>query len=173
MQDKINKKSNLTISIRKINRELDGMYTNPCDITIQSICGEKTIPKLSYILVEAKNNINTKDLLTNIYNKKGLLKKLLIPVKKMFFVGILNKSPIDEDNSDWLKKHLDNIIILYSSSLDDEITDKYFCNQLKYKKEIIDIKKELTSINNNIKEINVKIPEILRILTELQNKLVH
>ena len=84
----------LRIIIQKLNRELDGFYTNPDEISIKTGDILQTIPKNSYILVEAKNNNKLKNIITNLNNKRILLANAHIPLDNMYFIGILNSKPL-------------------------------------------------------------------------------
>lgn len=60
-KDETIKEHTLTISIYKVERELDGFYTNPLDLEIKIEKGiSKKIPCNSYIIVEAKNHLKLK-----------------------------------------------------------------------------------------------------------------
>ena len=153
----------LRIIIQKFNRELDGFYTNPDEISIKSGDAFQTIPKNSYILVEAKNNNKLKNIITNLNNKRLLLSNAHIPLDNMYFIGILNsKPPIEEMNQKNFIKP-DKFIITYSDELNEDVSQKYYSEELNYKKELIDMRKNLEEIKNDIKELKelMKLKDII------------
>ena len=152
----------IRITIEIIQRELDGFYTNPSEISIKVNENAKVIPANSYILVEAKNHNKIKNIVSNLDNKKRLLKSVNIPVDKMFFIGILNtKPPADEIDQSSFKID-ENCIILYTSDLEEDIANKYYCNELRYKRTIIENK-------NAIKDIEIIKADIQNMQTKVNN----
>ena len=175
------KEHTLTISIYKVERELDGFYTNPLDLEIIIEKGvSKKIPCNSYIIVEAKNHNKIKEIKANLFEKRSILANIQIPLEKIFIVGILNSKPnIDEHTID-MKPLPDNCIILYSSSLDDNENDKYYSTKIKDKKEINSLQNQIDDIKKNtdkipslmdeMKTMRKNIDEIMKILINLQNQ---
>ena len=171
----------LTISIYKVEEVLDGFFTNPLEIEIIIEKGvSKKIPSNSYIIVEAKNHNNIKEIKENLFDKKFLLESLQIPLETIFIVGILNSKPIiDEHTIDTMKNLTDNFIILYPSSLDDNEDVKYYDTKIENKKEINSLQNKIDDIKKNtdkiptllvdMKTMKKDIDEIKKILINIQN----
>ena len=169
------KEHTLTISIYKVERELDGFYTNPLDLEIIIEKGvSKKIPCNSYIIVEAKNHNKIKEIKANLFEKRSILANIQIPLEKIFIVGILNSKPnIDEHTID-MKPLPDNCIILYSSSLDDNENDKYYSTKIKDKKEINRLQNQIDDIKKNVDKIPTlikDIDEMKEMIKNIQNQL--
>ena len=141
--------NNIVIKLYRDQRELDGFYTNPMDITIKSRAGNKIIPKNSYILVEAKNHDKLQDLVKNMHNKATLLGKIGIPEEKMFFVGIFNSKSF---NPQTVSEN--NFIIMCPDDLHVKIDEKYFNERLEDKKERAEIRDKIALTMSKIESID-------------------
>ena len=141
--------NNIVIKLYRDQRELDGFYTNPMDITIKSRAGNKIIPKNSYILVEAKNHDKLQDLVKNMHNKATLLGKIGIPEEKMFFVGIFNSKSF---NPQTVSEN--NFIIMCPDDLHFKIDEKYFNERLEDKKERAEIRDKIALMMSKIESID-------------------
>ena len=65
----------------------------------------------------------------------------------------------------------DKFIIIYSDELNKDVSQKYYSEELNYKKESIDTKKKLEEIDRNIKDLKDIIGNLVLSVDEIKNKL--
>ena len=150
-------KNIIEINISKIERELDGFFQTNEKIIIKNGVFDLEIEKESFIIVEVKNYKKYKEIIKNVGFKRQLLFKLGVPLKRVYFIGILYE--VDKNDLENNKSNLqENKIIIIALKDLLKNTEKMYENNTQsnvntLEQKINHIEKRVDNIDSTVKMI--------------------